>query len=230
MGTSIRRAAVGGGKAVATQQVKNLPHSTMPSIHTERLLPAALPGLLRNSCGQVGPVSHADIVQLCSADEPLALLVRPLDSAAGRNSLVVWLPDIEPVQLFLPADAQPVVENHTSADLRTSRTHLVWRSERAAMEVRLDTWDLTQYIATIDQEFVIVFVGPGQAVVARLCMEPDEAKVFSCDLQAAASSTGPNWKPWRYYSDEVLAKAEGELDEPTSGIFIPKVATLTIRA
>ncbi len=160
-------------------------------------------------------------------DEPMAVQLR-LSPTAFRAPLFVWLPDIRPMQLLLLSGMEPAVENHTSADLRSNRTFLVWRPSDEQLEVRLDTWDLSKYLAGIESELAVVFVGPGHAVAVRITYSPDEAEALLADLQAAASSSGPNWRPWRIYSDEEMLGAEGQVDSPDSSVIVPRVATLAI--
>ena len=162
-------------------------------------------------------------------EESLALVLQPAAPKRVNPALIVWLPDIEPLQLFRLAEIQPDVENHPSADLRTCRTYLTWKSPEAQLEVRLDTWDLSAYVATIEHGFVVVFVGPGQAVAAMHRMDAETVAALCCDIQAASSATGPNWKPWRIYSEEEMAAAEGRVDLPSPETFIPRVAALTLR-
>lgn len=160
-------------------------------------------------------------------DEPLALVVKA-PGAPERVPLIVWLPDTEPLQLFHLAEVQPVVEDHEAADLCTGRTYLTWRSLDAGLEVRLDIWDLADLMALNAHELVIVFIGPGQAVATKLRTEPCEATASARDLQAAATSTNSNWKPLRICSEEEMARAEGQVDDPAPGLFVPRIAALTI--
>lgn len=201
----------------------------MSTILTERFLPSELSSFLQKFCGFTCPLPNSVIVGLCSAAEPLALILRPPVAAKRSAPLIVWLPDIEPLQLFSLAGAEPLVENHPSRDLRTGRTYLIFRCPDAELEVRLDTWDLANYWATDEQELHVVFVGPGQVVAARHLMDADSAAALCFDLQAAASTTGPNWKPWRIYSEEELAEAEGrEVPSYNPEIFVPRVCVLAL--
>lgn len=141
---------------------------------------------------------------------------------------MVWLPDLDPRQLLLLAQSHPEVECHTSADLRSHRSYLVWKAKLEPLEVRLDTWAVAANLSRLTDELRVIFVGPGCAVASTLRMPPSEAEAFEAELQAAGCTSGPNWRPWRIYSDEELEQADGveNVDEP--GILVPRLTKLRL--
>ncbi len=200
----------------------------MPTITTQQLLPSALSEYLQSTCVLSRPFPQSAIVELCSMDEPTVVTLKSGSGPVKDAPLLVWLPDARPEQLLALARTEALVENHTSADLRTNRTYLIWRSAEAEMEVRLDTWELAGVPADSCGELHIVLVGPGHAVASRLCMSSMEIEALVCSLQAAAIGSGPNWRPWRIYSDEEMLLAEGQLDIAEPGVVVPRVFTLTL--
>jgi len=200
----------------------------MPTIETQHLLPSALRQYIQNTCALPSPVPLSAISELCSMEEPTAVTLKSGSRLVKDAPLLVWLPDARPEQLLALARTEPLVENHTSADLRTNRTYLIWRTSEAEMEVRLDTWDVASALQNVEHELLAVFVGPGHAFASRLTMDGEEAEAFVCALQAAGSSSGPNWKPWRAYSEEEMLLTEGQLDEVEPGVVVSRVCTLTL--
>lgn len=203
---------------------------TMPTIQTHHLLPSSLPEYIQSACTLSDAFPQSAVAELCSMDEPTVVTLNSGSRPVKDSPLLVWLPDARPEQLLALARTEPLVENHTSADLRTNRTYLIWRvcEAEAEFEVRLDTWDLADFCSHVERELQVVFVGPGHAFASRLCMDLMEAEAFACDLQAAASSSGPNWRPWRVYSEEEMLLAEGQLDAAEPGIVVPRVFALKL--
>lgn len=209
--------------------VTNCALGTMPTIETHHVLPAALPKYIQDDCAHQHVIPMAALAELCSMAEPTAVVVDVGSRPVRQSPLLVWLPDARPEQLLALAQTEPLVENHTSADLCANQTYLIWRSSRADTEVRLDTWKLAGAFPVDERELVVIFVGPGHAIAARLCMDSLEAEAFFCELQAAASSSGPNWNPWRIFSEEEMLHAEGQEELTDPGILTPRVFTLTLR-
>lgn len=161
-------------------------------------------------------------------DEPTVVTLKSGSGLVKDAPLLIWLPDARPEQLLALARTEPLVENHTSADLRTNRTYLIWRVNEAEIELRLDTWALAEFVQHIEREVLAVFIGPGHTFASRLCMDSMDAEAFTCDLQAAASSSGPNWRPWRVYSEEEMLLVEGRMDATEPGVLVPRVCTLAL--
>ena len=140
--------------------------------------------------------------------------------------ILVWLPGMKVDVLDQLAREIPSEMNVQSADLRTCYTMLIWRAP-CGIEVRLSTWEMQPHPfywfnkSNADAKFGVVFFSEKGARCATHVLDEEAYDDLLTCLNASALSSGPNWKPWRIYDDEVMDRHEGMVDEPEAGVIVP---------
>ena len=198
--------------------------NSVHAIETRLLQISDLPPLFGGPC-----VVPTEVVEEVMAKEmPIAIELTSACSTPSQAIIFVWLPEAKLHQLMPLASAVPHVVNLESADLRRSRTHLTWESARAGLTVLLDTWELPHLVRpTAEPTLAVAFAIPGGHVAVTVHrISGERLDDLLIDLQCAASTTGPNYKPWRYHSDEELAAAEGRQGTADPSVIVPRVKLL----
>jgi hypothetical protein len=133
----------------------------------------------------------------------------PQGLGVDAELLVLVLPDeLAPALPDLAASCLDVY-NDLSADLLTCRTLLTLTSEGTSLEV--DGWTCKFRPSVESGKFYVALVAADRFVLACHALGQEELDGFLCGWQAACISSGPNYNPYRRWSDEELeAAARGE--------------------
>ena len=106
------------------------------------------------------------------------------------------------------AQAELDAENVHSPDLLECRTAIVLRADDISL--RIDEWEFRQRYPTFAPETLLVgIVSEDQLVVVRHDWGADGFESFQAGLQSATSMSGVNYKAYRVWNDEELARAAG---------------------
>jgi len=135
-----------------------------------------------------------------------------LPNLAGSNSdvVLVLLPTRAKERLPELLDGATEVINETSEDLMGCATVLC--IGRAGEELRLDVDQLLcRALDDVDSSFVVAVVCEDS--VWRRRFLPVDDDLFLDGLQAAGSSSGANYRPYRTYTDEEIEQAASEFQE-----------------
>lgn len=140
-------------------------------------------------------------------------------------TLFLWLPPGARPELRFLASSQLLAFNHQSADLRQLITCLgVHGSE---LLVRCNARHLRHFPGEMDTRvFCVVLVAGDTVAVATHRLDEEEMDSMLMGLQACCAGSGPNYRPWRLWSDEEMAQAEGRV-EPTQPSVITALAALS---
>jgi len=129
-----------------------------------------------------------------------------LPNLAGANSdvVLVLLPGRAKKRLPELLDSSAKVINETTEDLMECATLLC--IGRAGEELRLDVDQLLcRALDDEDSSFVVAVVC--EDLVWRRRFLPDDRGLFLDGLQAAGSSSGANYRPYRIYTEEEIEQA-----------------------
>lgn len=126
-------------------------------------------------------------------------------------ALLLVMAGIGPGTLLSLAKAMPAEYNENSADLRTSTTYLGWNA--GAVQVRLNSWQLRSFPGNMDtRRLAVAFWSGEHAVVADHTLDADGMDCLMSGLQGAQGSSGPNYRPWRIWSEDMMLSHEGAED------------------
>lgn len=128
-----------------------------------------------------------------------------LEDLADENSavIIIVLPDDSDLDVAAMLNGDLEVFNHDSADLLTRRTILSIGDREA--ELWLDSSLVPDALDYKTESFVIVVSRKDS--VWRRCFEPDDLNGFICGLQGAEGCSGPNYQPYRIWSEQELKEA-----------------------
>ncbi|AOW13155.1 hypothetical protein LPB72_07260 [Hydrogenophaga crassostreae] len=160
---------------------------------------------------------------LMSWPVPACTVVQDTEPKAW-NLLLIWLPGVGANTLNQLAQREPYVKNTFSADLLKSRTMLCWETPEGT-EVLFDEWlrnaDLVDFGRSLG--YTVVFLNELTAYKCEHHLGAEEAEAFVYGLQGATCGSGPNYNPWRIWSEDELKEHEGLVDVPD-----PKVIHLAM--
>lgn len=123
------------------------------------------------------------------------------------------------------AASELVVYVETSADLRKCTMYFAVVS--AATRIRCNGWCLDGFPQNAPGNiFQVVLVSGATVLVATHALDESAADELSGCLQGSGMATGPNYNPWRMWSEEEMNAAEGLLDEPGPGVVSAEVVSL----
>lgn len=130
----------------------------------------------------------------------------PTALGVDAELLLLFLPEELEPELKTLAGAELDVYNRHSDDLLENRTVLALTTAAAAVAV--DVWDTN--FPRQGRRFFVALVARSTVIVARHEMNEDVEEAFIVGIQGACGSSGPNYRPYRQWSDEQLqAAAEG---------------------
>lgn len=142
-------------------------------------------------------------------DEAVALVVPerewPHDLGVDAALLLLVLPDDLAHLLPALATASLDVYNSTSDDLLTCRT--VLSLVAAQTELQVDGWLCRLDLEVATSRFYLAIVSAGSFVIARHDVGKDALDGLQCAWQSACQASGPNYRPYRLWSDDQLAAA-----------------------
>jgi hypothetical protein len=178
---------------------------SMPIAEAQQSIPL-LPELF-SWCLNNLPTGQAVAVLVPEADRPQSLGV-------DGELLLLVLPD--DLQEMLPELALRDfdVYNRDSDDLLSRQTLLALTGERVWVEV--DAWGLDGFPSGAVQtgKFYVGLVAAGQFVLSLHDYGHEDMEAFLGGVQGACGSSGPNYRPYRVWSEE-------ELDEAAKGAVRP---------
>jgi len=153
------------------------------------------------------------------ADQAIALVVpndeRPCGLGVDAEMLLLVLPDsLAPLLPDLGASTF-FDYNRDSDDLLSRQTLMALTTTSTWVEV--DAWAISFCPSVEVGRFYVGLVAGGRFVLALHDYGSEDMDVFLGGLQGACGSSGPNYRPWRYWSEEELeAAARGERPPATS--------------
>jgi len=133
----------------------------------------------------------------------------PTSLGVDDEMLLLVLPD--DLALCLPALASSTLDvyNRDSDDLLTRKTLLSLKAGDIRVEV--DAWRCCFPTEIGEKKFYIGLAAGNRFVVSCHDYGKKGLESLTYGTQGACSSSGPNYRPWRYWSDEELeAAARGE--------------------
>lgn len=152
------------------------------------------------------------------AEEALELVVpedeRPDDLGVDAEMLLLVLPDnFEP--LLPELAASNIFEyNRVSEDLMACHTLLAFRS--ASVWVEVDAWDSSFSPSVEEGKFYVGLLAGDRFVLALHDYGSEDMEAFLVGMQACCIASGPNYRPYRSWSqEEIDAAARGER-QPTA--------------
>lgn len=116
------------------------------------------------------------------------------------------LPDSLEFDLVGLAGQRFSVINRPSTDLLTCRTFIQLATHRACVEIDAWLFDTNFFNSETGRYFVGLIAG-GTFVLASHQLDMEEVEHLQVDLQSSCACSGPNYKPYRIWSDEELAEA-----------------------
>lgn len=126
--------------------------------------------------------------------------------------LVITIPSAEADLLELFARRSPDVYNENSADLGISTTYLSWSG--AGREVRVNSRELRLFPGGMEtRRLFVVFMSGESVTISDRRLDADDMDSLLSGIQGAQGSTGPNYQPWRIWSEAVMAACEGLAEE-----------------
>lgn len=129
----------------------------------------------------------------------------PRDLGVDAELLLLVLPDALAPELPDLAASRLDIYNDISADLLTSKTLLTLTSGTTALEV--DGWT-TKFSPSVESgKFYLALAAADRFVLACHDLGQKEVEDLICSHQGACASSGPNYNPYRIWSDEQLEAA-----------------------
>jgi len=143
------------------------------------------------------------------SQEAIALVVPedelPRDLCADATMLLLVLPDdLAPLLPELAATTF-FVYNRDAEDLLSRQTLMALMTDDTWVEV--DAWSITFSPSIEEGTFYVGLVAGDQFVLTLHDYGSEDMVVFLGGLQGACGSSGPNYRPWRYWSEEELEAA-----------------------
>lgn len=190
-----------------------------------------------------GRVPIAEGATHAAARGPLALKAKVQnetcaeDGPGSCSAVFFWLPQMLPTDLEQLAASELLFYNEPSADLRKSTMYVAVASESTT--VRCDAWLLDGFpdlfpdggadsedVFGPENVFKVVLVSAGVVAVATHRLDADGAMTLIGGLQGCGICSGPNYRPWRIWSDEVMNEAEVRQEVMKAGVLTATVVTL----
>lgn len=161
---------------------------------------------------------HAQLAPEAAAlCEPVCALGDVTDTADGIDcpTLFVWLPRIPAEWLMGLAEADFTVYNWTTADLRQNCMYVSLQSPD--LEVRWNAWQVHFPQRGEDGRLRVVLLSGRNAVIALHRFSEQAWEVVEGGMQGCGICSGPNYRPYRIWSDFEMAEAEGHQDSRAPG-------------
>lgn len=127
----------------------------------------------------------------------------PTTLGVDEELLLLFLPESLEPELKALAESELDVYNCHSDDLLENRTVLALTTAAAVVEV--DVWDTN--FPRQGRRFYIALVAGDAVVLVRHDMDEEDEEAFCIGIQGACGSSGPNYRPYRQWSDEQLQTA-----------------------
>lgn len=204
----------------------------LPSMHTINVQAVTLPLFLEQYPALTPPADFLETVERTGQslvfEGCISVQVReqsPLEPervSAGHDlqllpALLFAMASVEPGTLLNLARAMPEEYNENSADLKTSTTYLGWKAD--GLEVRLNTWHLRSFPGNMGtRRFVVALVSGEHAVIADHTLDADGMDCLMSGLQGAQGSSGPNYQPWRIWSEDTVMAQKGATEVLKHGV------------
>lgn len=186
-----------------------------PTMHSVVIEPVYL-GDITARFGHFAP--HAQLAHAATAQcEPLCALGDVTDTAHGLAcpTLFLWLPRIPAEWLVRVAEADFTVYNWPTADLRQNRMYVSLQSPD--LEVRWNAWQVPFPRRGANGRLRVALLSERHAVVALHRFSAEAWEVVEGGMQGCGICSGPNYRPYRIWSDLEMAEAKGHQDSRAPG-------------
>ncbi len=147
--------------------------------------------------------------------------VAPALGERGWADVLIWLPGVPEKTLDALAHNMPHVCNSHSADYLRNGTFMVWEAD--GVELQLDMWRLNHKFLDLklSRGFGVALFNDLNGRYASHHMSADEVDATIGELQGAMTNSGPNYKPWRTWDEELLRSKSGAVDAKDPNIIVP---------